>query len=446
MKRRDFIKKSILITAGLNAVYCGTKGKDKIKVIMLGFDGANWPTIDPLLEKGKLPFLKKLKEESAWAYFETLKPTKSNVIWTSIASGKTMLKHGIVDFAYLKKNGIKVPYSRSDRREPMIWQILDEYKKRSGVLNWWCSHPPDKINGVMASDFLRRMATSKPAIFHKFVKAVHPVTYYKIFKELAFLNNDYPEVVKRTGLPDFDGLYKKNYPGENIKKVPVIKSYKAYMRHDAYIEAISRYLLENEDFDFFATYFRFPDVIQHFITLFLNKEYKENLKKHLLNETLTREMNDEAILKISDVLEPVYRYMENIIKDYMEIERKKNKNTYFFIMSDHGFSLFKGGYNHYGLPKKIKAPDGFLLINGPKIRNGMIKKAGVLDIVPTILNLYDLPVGKNMDGRVLSEILQLNRIKKFKTYKLKKEGERERDKNYDEETLKDLKSLGYIDN
>ena len=93
----------------------------------------------------------------------------------------------------------------------------------------------------------------------------------------------------------------------------------------------------------------------------------------------------------------------------------------------------------------MKAPDGFLLINGPKIRPGQIKKAGVYDIAPTILNLFDLPVGKNMDGRVISEIFQFQRKKRYKTYKLGKMNENKRDKNYDEETLKDLKSLGYID-
>jgi hypothetical protein len=50
-----------------------------------------------------------------------------------------------------------------------------------------------------------------------------------------------------------------------------------------------------------------------------------------------------------------------------------------------------------------------------------------------------------MDGRVLSEVFQLHRTKRFKTYTLKKEGEKERDKTYDEETLNDLKSIGYID-
>ena len=445
MKRRDFIKRSILLSAGLSAAYCGTKGGEKIKIVILGFDGANWPTIDPLIKEGKLPFLKKFRAESAWANFETIKPTKSNVVWSCIASGKTMLKHGILDFAYLKRNGIKIPYTKSDRREPMIWQILDDYNKRSAVFNWWCSHPPDKIKGVMASDHMRRIAASRPEKHPNFANAVFPEAYFEKFKELALTNNDYLQAVQKTGLPDFDGLFKKLYPGSDIRKAPVIKSYKSFVRHDAYIEAISRYFLENKEFDFFATYFRFPDVIQHFITLFLDKEYKENLKKHLIGRTLTPEMNDEAILKIAHLMEPVYRYMEKILKEFIEIERKKNKNTYFFIMSDHGFSLFHGGYNHYGLPKSMKAPDGFLLINGPKIRPGQIKKAGVYDIAPTILNLFDLPVGKNMDGRVISEIFQFQRKKRYKTYKLGKMNANKRDKNYDDETLKDLKSLGYID-
>ncbi len=415
MKRRDFIKHSVLASAGLGAAFCGTPSRKEndIRVFIMGFDGANWPTLDPLITQGKLPFLKKLREESAWADFETFKPAKSNVVWNSIASGKTMLKHGIVDFAYLKKNGIQVPFSKSDRKAPMIWQILDKLKKRSVVLNWWCSHPPDKINGVMVSDLMRRMAAAKPEDYHKFVNAVYPVTYFKPFKELAATNHDYQEVIKRTGLPDFHNQFLKDYPGKDIKKVPVIKSYRGYARHDAFIESMSRYLLDNEfkNVDFFATYFRFPDVIQHFITLFLDQTYKENLKKHLVNETLTPEMNDEAILKISALMEPVYRYMEKIIEDFMNRARAIHKNTYFFMMSDHGFSLFRGGYNHYGLPENMKAPDGFLIINGPRIRPGKIQHASVFDITPTILNLMDLPVGKNMDGRVMSEILQLHRNK-----------------------------------
>ncbi len=76
-------------------------------------------------------------------------------------NGKTMLKHGIMDFSYLKKNGIKVPFTKSQRREPAIWQILTSYNKSNAVINWWVSHPPDKVKGVMLSDHFRRFAQNR---------------------------------------------------------------------------------------------------------------------------------------------------------------------------------------------------------------------------------------------------------------------------------------------
>ena len=52
------------------------------------------------------------------------------------------------------------------------------------------------------------------------------------------------------------------------------------------------------------------------------------------------------------------------------------------------------------------APDGFLLAVGDGIRPGaMIETASVLDLCPTILYLSGLPVARDMEGRVLTEIL-----------------------------------------
>jgi predicted AlkP superfamily phosphohydrolase/phosphomutase len=52
------------------------------------------------------------------------------------------------------------------------------------------------------------------------------------------------------------------------------------------------------------------------------------------------------------------------------------------------------------------APDGFLLAIGDGIKaGGVVENATVLDIAPTILYLAGLPVGRDMEGRVLTEIL-----------------------------------------
>ena len=442
MKRRDFLKQAITINAALAALHCGIKSDKKIKVVILGFDGANWATIDPLIKKGKLPFLNKFKEESAWAYFKTFKPAKSNIVWTSIASGKTMMKHGILDFAFLRKNGMKTPYSKAERKEPFLWQILDTYNKRCVAINWWVSHPPDKIKGIVLSDHFRRIATCKPERINDFVEAVHPEYYFEKLKKFIEKNNDYQKVLKRTGLPDLIKGFQQNYPQGNYKKIPVLTHYRGFARHDAMVESISDYLFTNVNFDFFATYFRFPDIVQHCVTHLMDKEFKHRLKEAFKTNTITQSMLDEGIERISNILEPVYRYMESIIKKY--VNNKKHKNTYFFIMSDHGFSLYPGGFNHYGLPANYKAPDGFFMIHGPKVKNGMIKNASVFDIAPTILNLYDLPVGKNMDGRVLKEAFKFERKIKYKPYKLKKGRKTKRNKDYEKESLEELKSIGYI--
>ena len=409
--------------------------------MILGFDGANWPTIDPLIEKGKLPYLEELKKDSAWAYFKTCKPAKSNVVWSSIASGKTMLKHGIMDFAFLRKSGIKVPYSKSERMAPMIWQILDKHRRRSMVINWWVSHPPDPINGVMISDYFRLVFRRRPDKLNEFKESIHPASYFRLFRKMVERNN-YRAILKQTGLADFPALFYEKYPGGNIKQTVTLKNYPGFVQQDHLIERASWYLFNREDFDFFATYFRLPDIAQHSVTHLMDRQFKKKLISAFETHTVTQPMIDEAVLQVSDILESIYRHMEKTIKDY--ITQEKNRNTTFLIMSDHGFSFYPGGYNHYGLPDDYPAPDGMLMVHGPEVKRGRIEEASIFDIAPTILYLLNHPVGQDMDGRPLKEIFQFKRQVKYKRYTLKKDPPQRRNRAYDEETLKELESLGYI--
>jgi hypothetical protein len=53
------------------------------------------------------------------------------------------------------------------------------------------------------------------------------------------------------------------------------------------------------------------------------------------------------------------------------------------------------------------APDGFLLAVGDGIKAGAVVSNGsVLDVTPTILYLMGLPVARDMEGRVLTEIVE----------------------------------------
>src|SRR5262245_29003170 len=69
-----------------------------VKVAILGLDGADWEIIDPLMARGLLPNLARLKARGAWGNMKTLMPWLSPLLWTSVATGKSAEEHGIVDF------------------------------------------------------------------------------------------------------------------------------------------------------------------------------------------------------------------------------------------------------------------------------------------------------------------------------------------------------------
>ena len=55
----------------------------------------------------------------------------------------------------------------------------------------------------------------------------------------------------------------------------------------------------------------------------------------------------------------------------------------------------------------LGAPDGFILAVGDGIKPGVVlRDASVLDLAPTILYLMGLPVARDMEGRVLTEMLE----------------------------------------
>jgi hypothetical protein len=88
--------------------------------------------------------------------------------------------------------------------------------------------------------------------------------------------------------------------------------------------------------------------------------------------------------------------------------------------------------------------EGVFLARGPGIRRGVrLTDAGVMDIAPTVLYLLDLPVGRDMEGRILREaieprLLAQRPVKWIPTHP-RAVGPESRSR-----LLDDLRSLGYI--
>jgi hypothetical protein len=432
------------LVAGLALLSGACKEKSKTPerplVVLLGFDGANWPTLEPLFARGKLPFLKALRDRSAWAELQTIIPTKSSVIWTSIATGKTMQKHGILDFTYLEQNKLPVPFTNAERREPAIWQILDQNRRRSIVLNWFASYPPDKIDGIVVSDHFRRLAIRPPGKAGELADSVTPEIEFHKLKGLV--NRDYPAMLARTGLPDYLGEFRRDFPNTSAERIFTLLHYPTFALQDGIVENLTMHLAKREKYDLFAAYFRLPDEVQHFVNRFYPEKENEKFFDDIWKKRATPTQISERLDWVANRLEPVYRYLESVLQKLMAEPRLKNAT--FIVCSDHGFSLFAGGYNHYNLPEGMPAPPGILIVAGPEVRPGKLQ-AKVYDIAPTVLYAMGLPLDRGMDGRPLKEAFRFSRKSEITAYKLAPKGNKSgRNSQADQEALEELKALGYL--
>jgi hypothetical protein len=51
-----------------------------------------------------------------------------------------------------------------------------------------------------------------------------------------------------------------------------------------------------------------------------------------------------------------------------------------------------------------RAPDGFLMAFGSAVRAGRLRRGSVLDVAPTVLYYFGLPIGRDMDGYARTDL------------------------------------------
>src|SRR4030042_3844192 len=299
------------------------------RVYVIGLDGATWDIIDPLIAQGKLPVFKARKKDGAWARRRTFAPTLSAVVWTSIATGKTMIKHGIVDWTFVNKHGLQVPYSGSAKRVPSIWEMMDEHGLRSVVLNWFVTYPPDEVSGVMVSDSFPAAvlrALSGKSDPEAFADTVHPpAEFRKLYGLLSRINAEgalkYPRLVQEMEIPDYIAEFKSRYPQE-VKRIPILSVWPSFLAYDKIQDTLVDHYLEEDNYDLFLAYYRFPDVFFHFATLFLEKEYHDDIDAFVgAAVEPSPEVLDEFNRKMAEVAWPILREKEALLSKIIERAR-----------------------------------------------------------------------------------------------------------------------------
>src|ERR1700685_3791884 len=145
------------------------------RILLIGWDAADWKVINPLMDAGKMPNVQRLVRNGASGQISTLHPPLSPMLWTSIATGKRPFKHGIHGFSEPTPDGRGVqPVTNLSRKSKALWNILHQNHLRSIVIGWWPSHPAEPIDGVMVSDQFHRAMGPLDQGWPMRANAVHP--------------------------------------------------------------------------------------------------------------------------------------------------------------------------------------------------------------------------------------------------------------------------------
>ena len=101
--------------------------KSEKKILLIGWDAADWNLIRPLLKAGKMPALQGLMERGVSGNLSTMNPPYSPMLWTSVATGKTPDKHGVLGFIEIDtEHQLVRPVTVNQRKSRALWNIFHQ--------------------------------------------------------------------------------------------------------------------------------------------------------------------------------------------------------------------------------------------------------------------------------------------------------------------------------
>src|SRR5712691_4650685 len=403
------------------------------KVLLIGWDAADWEHITPLLEEGLMPTLDGFINRGVMGNLATLQPILSPMLWNSVATGKFADKHGIHGFIEPDPvNGGARPYTSTSRKCKALWNILTQRGLRSNIVGWWASHPAEPINGTVVTNAFGGVKFDPEKGWSIPKGAVHPPENGPKLARFKVFPNELTEAHLLPFIPDAAKI--------DQQKDKRLISFAKVLSDNASIHAVATALMESEPWDFTAVYY---DGVDHFAHAFM-----------AYHPPKLPWISDEDFALFKDVVRGAYRFHDMMLERLLNLA---GPETTVILCSDHGFE--SGSQRPRGTPREPAGPAawhrqyGIFVMAGAGIRQDeRIYGASLIDIAPTVLTLFDLPIGQDMDGRPLleafEEIPQVKTISSWEQVEGESgmhTGEQQLDPAQANELMQQFAALGYIE-
>ncbi|HMB70966.1 MAG TPA: alkaline phosphatase family protein, partial [bacterium] len=433
----------------VTAAEAGPHDETGLRVLVIGVDGGTWKTLDPLREAGVMPNLDALCKRGVTARLQTDLPTYSPNLWTSIATGKTLDKHGIPTHVYSRPplglpdiaqrpDGIayltkvmKYAVRRADRRglftigvygaenlkARRYWDIAGEFGLPSVTLEWYVTHPAEPVLGVEVSDRFHLLEGEALG------RAVFPAELAAELESDIVRQADLEEEV--LGFADTEGMSPEEIRGLADRHPDIFGT----LAHEMARDLTTRNLVGSAfpripDWRVGSVYFRAMDGSHH--TAWQHKEAAET-------------GSGDAVDALVPVVDRYTAFCDELIAAPLALA---DSSTVVIMVSDHGWEDARRAH--------ARKPDGFFVMaGGPVTASAQRTDVSVYDVAPTILALLGIPVPEDMDGRALTDLFDpafrdRHPVRTVPSYEHEDRRRSGADAAADEEFLEQLRALGYV--
>jgi predicted AlkP superfamily phosphohydrolase/phosphomutase len=256
------------------------------RVLVVGWDGADWDVLDPLLAGGELPALRALVERGTRGVSRSCLPSHSWAAWPTFLTGRDPGGHGVFDVLEYRPGATRrLPVSSRSILAPSWPDRLSEAGRTTLLLNVPLTYPPPSIRGVAIAGGV-----------------VPPGSTY----------SDPPDAGPRLGWPINGG----SWTTLRHRPLDLVADLEALTRKRA--DAV-RTLLDEQPWDVACIVFVSPDRAQHCLLEYVHPGHPANA--------------EASASPVAERVRDVYRLLDRELASLVE---RTDDDDLVILMSDHG--------------------------------------------------------------------------------------------------------------
>jgi predicted AlkP superfamily phosphohydrolase/phosphomutase len=382
----------VLEARPIDAEIDGAVPERTTRVTIIALDAASLDFITSATAAGRLPNFGRLLDRGAVRHLATLHPTSAETVWAAVATGKLPQKNGIHSaglYRFANASGVPLqllpeycfahglvrlgflteePHSSATFRTRTLWSILSTHGITVGIVGWPLAQPAPTVRGFLVADSFHRSALTAAAVGGP--AAIYP-------SELQ------PDAIAamESASADADGSGADESPA----------------RIDRVYERVAQKLSERRPVQVAVTRYQSLDPIgHHYLRFATPSEFGDvtDDERQRLGGVLERHyaMIDDAVGRSLNALGPDDLMV--VVSAFGMVPLTLGKRIVEKLIGDPDLS---GTHD--------MAPDGFLIAYGASVARGRSQtRASVVDVTPTLLYFLGLPVGRDMDGYVRTDL------------------------------------------